>query len=43
MFVADIPHMPGSACGAWPAYWFFGPNWPSHGEIGKLLFAATGY
>lgn len=25
--------MPGPACGIWPAYWLFGPNWPASGEI----------
>ena len=25
--------MPGSACGIWPAFWMFGPNWPNNGEI----------
>ncbi|RAL58675.1 hypothetical protein DID88_002981 [Monilinia fructigena] len=33
LFIADIAHMPGSICGVWPAYWLFGPNWPSSGEI----------
>ncbi|PBP19897.1 glycoside hydrolase family 16 protein [Diplocarpon rosae] len=33
LFVADIAHMPGSICGVWPAFWLFGPNWPSSGEI----------
>jgi len=32
LFIADIAHMPGSACGSWPAYWLFGPNWPNSGE-----------
>lgn len=31
LFIADIAHMPGSICGVWPAYWLFGPNWPSSG------------
>jgi beta-glucanase (GH16 family) len=34
LFVADFKHMPGTSCGAWPAYWLLGPNWPSNGEIG---------
>jgi hypothetical protein len=25
--------MPGGICGVWPAFWTFGPNWPSSGEI----------
>ncbi|KFY25205.1 hypothetical protein V491_01874 [Pseudogymnoascus sp. VKM F-3775] len=33
LFIADIAHMPGGACGSWPAYWLFGPNWPASGEI----------
>ncbi|KAM3080424.1 hypothetical protein ACMFMG_005379 [Clarireedia jacksonii] len=33
LFIADIAHMPGSICGVWPAFWLFGPNWPSSGEI----------
>lgn len=33
LFIADIIHMPDSICGVWPAYWMFGPNWPSSGEI----------
>jgi beta-glucanase (GH16 family) len=36
LIVADIAHMPGSSCGAWPAYWMLGPNWPTSGEIGML-------
>ncbi|PFH58663.1 hypothetical protein XA68_13409 [Ophiocordyceps unilateralis] len=33
LFLADIVHMPSSTCGVWPAFWMFGPNWPSSGEI----------
>jgi hypothetical protein len=38
LFIADIRHMPagtgeGGSCGLWPAFWMFGPNWPSSGEI----------
>jgi len=33
LIVADIAHMPGSICGAWPAFWTLGPNWPNNGEI----------
>ncbi|KAL6908402.1 glycoside hydrolase family 16 protein [Trichoderma evansii] len=33
LFIADIAHMPGSICGAWPAFWMVGPNWPNSGEI----------
>jgi hypothetical protein len=29
LFIADIAHMPGSICGAWPAFWTFGPDWPN--------------
>ncbi|RDW73315.1 glycoside hydrolase family 16 protein [Coleophoma cylindrospora] len=33
LFIADIAHMPEAACGVWPAFWMFGPNWPDSGEI----------
>jgi hypothetical protein len=33
LFIADIQHMPNSQCGVWPAFWTFGSNWPSSGEI----------
>ncbi|KAL8766931.1 MAG: hypothetical protein Q9209_006412 [Squamulea sp. 1 TL-2023] len=36
LIVVDLAHMPGNACGAWPALsysWTTGPNWPSSGEI----------
>ena len=33
LFVLDVAHMPGGICGVWPAFWTFGPNWPSSGEI----------
>lgn len=33
LFILDLSHMPGSICGVWPAYWMFGPNWPSSGEV----------
>jgi len=33
LFIADISHMPGGICGVWPAFWTFGPNWPTSGEI----------
>ena len=29
LIIADIAHMPGSICGAWPAFWTVGPNWPN--------------
>ncbi len=35
LFVADIAHMP-VGCGVWPAFWTFGPGWPSSGEIDVL-------
>jgi len=40
LFIADIAHMPGAACGSWPAYWLFGPNWPGSGES-KLHLGKT--
>ncbi|KAE9964132.1 hypothetical protein BLS_008628 [Venturia inaequalis] len=34
LFVADIAHMPGNACGIWPAFWTLGSgSWPLNGEI----------
>jgi hypothetical protein len=32
LFIADFWAMP-HGCGAWPAYWMVGPNWPAGGEI----------
>ncbi|KAF2837543.1 glycoside hydrolase family 16 protein [Patellaria atrata CBS 101060] len=34
LFIADIKHMPGNACGVWPAFWTLGSGtWPTNGEI----------
>lgn len=33
LFLADIFHTPQAACGVWPAFWMFDPNWPTSGEI----------
>lgn len=33
LIIGDIAHMPENVCGAWPAFWTFGPNWPTSGEI----------
>ena len=33
VFLADVAHMP-TGCGTWPAWWTYGPNWPTNGEIG---------
>lgn len=33
LVIADIAHMPGSACGTWPAFWSVGKEWPGDGEI----------
>ncbi|KAJ5083867.1 hypothetical protein NUU61_008446 [Penicillium alfredii] len=33
LVVADIAHMPGAACGSWPAFWSVGKEWPGDGEI----------
>ncbi|TGO80180.1 hypothetical protein BELL_0013g00310 [Botrytis elliptica] len=33
LFIADLGHMPGGACGTWPAMWTVGNNWPYNGEI----------
>ncbi|KAJ7510180.1 glycoside hydrolase family 16 protein [Mycena galericulata] len=35
LFIADFAAMPAS-CGAWPAWWSVGPNWPGGGEIDVL-------
>ncbi|BGP48262.1 hypothetical protein JCM10450v2_004134 [Rhodotorula kratochvilovae] len=32
LFIADFRHAP-VGCGAWPAWWLFGANWPQQGEI----------
>jgi hypothetical protein len=44
LLVADIRHMPASACGSWPAYWLVGSDaelngnitWPDAGEVDIL-------
>ncbi|KIW01851.1 uncharacterized protein PV09_06700 [Verruconis gallopava] len=36
IIVADIQHMPGNACGAWPAFWSFSNPWPYQGEIDMI-------
>src|ERR1700761_4239457 len=33
LIILDLAHMPGSDCGAWPAFWTVGPDWPNNGEI----------
>jgi len=34
LILIDLAHMPGQACGIWPAIWTKGPgNWPDGGEI----------
>ncbi|PHH84669.1 hypothetical protein CDD83_1579 [Cordyceps sp. RAO-2017] len=33
LFIADFLHMPPSQCGLWPAFWLYGSDWPSGGEI----------
>ncbi|KAJ5982504.1 Endo-1-3(4)-beta-glucanase [Penicillium sp. IBT 35674x] len=33
LVVVDLSHMPGVACGSWPAFWTVGENWPLDGEI----------
>ncbi|EAW08208.1 glycoside hydrolase family 16 protein [Aspergillus clavatus NRRL 1] len=33
LVIIDLAHMPASICGAWPAFWMVGPDWPNHGEI----------
>ncbi|KAF2643159.1 endo-1,3(4)-beta-glucanase-like protein [Massarina eburnea CBS 473.64] len=36
LIIADFAHVPGSNCGAWPAFWMVGPNWPNQGELDIL-------
>ncbi|KAK5207774.1 hypothetical protein LTR99_010892 [Exophiala xenobiotica] len=33
LFIIDLQHMPGGQCAVWPALWFLGPDWPTHGEF----------
>lgn len=33
LWVVDLRHMPAGVCGAWPALWLVGPDWPHNGEI----------
>ncbi|KAL3442058.1 concanavalin A-like lectin/glucanase domain-containing protein [Aspergillus insuetus] len=33
LIILDLTHMPGNACGSWPAFWMVGPDWPAGGEI----------
>lgn len=33
LIILDVAHMPGGVCGAWPAFWTVGPDWPNDGEI----------
>ncbi|KAL8749892.1 MAG: hypothetical protein Q9184_006624 [Pyrenodesmia sp. 2 TL-2023] len=42
LVVVDLAHMPGSICGAWPAFWMTGPNWPNSGEIDIIEGVNTG-
>ncbi|OMP84383.1 putative endo-1,3(4)-beta-glucanase [Diplodia seriata] len=37
LFIFDIAHMPGAACGIWPALWTLGAGeWPAGGEVDVL-------
>ncbi|KAK8181541.1 putative endo-1,3(4)-beta-glucanase [Phyllosticta capitalensis] len=36
LVILDLEHFPGGICGTWPAFWMFGPDWPTHGEIDIL-------
>ncbi|KAM3501336.1 hypothetical protein MY10362_005625 [Beauveria mimosiformis] len=33
LVITRFYHMPKPVCGAWPAYWTLGENWPLNGEI----------
>ena len=33
LFIADFAHLPKPVCGAWPAFWMYGPGWPENGEM----------
>ncbi|KAL2017630.1 hypothetical protein VTK56DRAFT_1898 [Thermocarpiscus australiensis] len=33
LFIADFTHFPANACGAWPAFWLVGAEWPRDGEV----------
>jgi hypothetical protein len=34
LFILDLAHMPGGACGSWPAFWTTSnDHWPEQGEI----------
>ncbi|KAJ5155646.1 concanavalin A-like lectin/glucanase domain-containing protein [Penicillium capsulatum] len=33
LVVLDLLHMPGEACGSWPAFWMVGSDWPENGEV----------
>ncbi|KAJ6783439.1 hypothetical protein PWT90_01686 [Aphanocladium album] len=43
LFIADFLHMPPSQCGVWPAFWAYGPNWPTSGEIDIIEGANTAH
>lgn len=33
LIIASFTHFPKPVCGAWPAFWMYGPNWPDNGEL----------
>lgn len=33
LIIASFSHLPKPVCGSWPAYWMYGSNWPTNGEI----------
>ncbi|CAN8102145.1 unnamed protein product [Discula destructiva] len=43
LVIGDFAHMPGSVCGAWPAFWMYGPDWPNGGEIDIIEGANMAY
>lgn len=32
LIILDLNHMP-EGCGTWPAFWLYGPDWPTSGEV----------
>ncbi|KAJ6144199.1 hypothetical protein N7470_008094 [Penicillium chermesinum] len=44
LVILDLAHMPGTACGSWPAFWMLGTGsqpWPAEGEIDIIEYVNT--